>query len=101
VGLWALSGGLSTTYLIRLQSAVVDLVPDARRGTVMGRLSTCLTSSQGVAIVGAGLLAEGVGPAPAMAVSGALATLSALGGAMVWRAAPSNRVTRGRTSSSL
>jgi MFS family permease len=100
VGLWALSGGLSTTYLIRLQAAVVDLVPDARRGTVMGRLSTCLTSSQGVAIVGAGVLAEGVGPAPAMAVSGALATLSALGGAMVWRAAPSDRVTRGRTSSS-
>lgn len=93
VGLWALSGGLSTTYLIRLQAAVVDLVPDARRGTVMGRLSTCLTSSQGVAIVGAGVLAEGVGPAPAVAVSGALATLSALGGAMVWRAAANDRVT--------
>jgi MFS family permease len=85
-GFWALSGGLSTVYLIRLQAAVADLVPDARRGTVMGRLSTCLYSSQGVAIVGAGVLAEQVGPATAVAVSGALATLTALSAAAVWRA---------------
>lgn len=85
-GFWALSGGLSTVYLIRLQAAVVDLIPDDRRGTVMGRLSTCLYSSQGVAIVGAGLLAEHVGPAPAIALSGALATLTALAATAVWRA---------------
>jgi len=85
-GVWALSGGLSTGYLIRLQAAVADLVPDARRGTVMGRLSTCLYSSQGVAIVGAGVLAEQVGPATAVAVSCALATLTALSAAAVWRA---------------
>jgi MFS family permease len=84
-GFWAVSGGLSTVYLIRLQSAVVDLIPDDRRGTVMGRLSTCLYSSQGVAIVGAGLLAEQVGPEVAIAVSGSLATVTALTAAAVWR----------------
>jgi MFS family permease len=84
-GFWAVSGGLSTVYLIRLQAAVVDLIPDDRRGTVMGRLSTCLYSSQGVAIVGAGLLAEQVGPPVAIAVSGSLATLTALVAAAVWR----------------
>lgn len=86
VGCWAVSGGLSTVYLIRLQAAVVDLIPDERRGTVMGRLSTCLYSSQGIAIVGAGLLAEQIGPAVAIAVSGALATLTAVSAAAVWRA---------------
>lgn len=85
-GCWALSGGLSTVYLIRLQAAVVDLIPDDRRGTVMGRLGTCLYSSQGVAIVGAGLLAEQAGPATAVAISGGLATLTALSAAAVWRA---------------
>ena len=84
-GFWAVSGGLSTVYLIRLQAAVVDLIPDDRRGTVMGRLSTCLYSSQGVAIVGAGLLAEQVGPEVAIAVSGSLATVTALTAAAVWR----------------
>ena len=84
-GFWAVSGGLSTVYLIRLQAAVVDLVPDERRGTAMGRLSTCLYSSQGMAIVGAGLLAEQVGPEVAIAVSGSLATVTALTAAAVWR----------------
>jgi MFS family permease len=86
VTLWALSGGLSTVYLIRLQAAVVGLIPDDRRGTVLGRLSTCLYSAQGVAIVAAGLLAERTGPVTAVAVSGALATLTALAATATWRA---------------
>ncbi|MEC3977003.1 MFS transporter [Amycolatopsis sp. H20-H5] len=87
--LWAASGAFATLYLIRLQAVVVAVVPDARRGTVMGRLSTCLYTSQGVAIVSAGVLAEGVGPVRAVAAAGALASVLALAGGFVWRAAKS------------
>ncbi|HEV7650935.1 MAG TPA: MFS transporter [Actinophytocola sp.] len=85
--LWALTGALSTVYLIRLQAVVVDLVPDARRGTVMGRVTTVLHTSQGVAIVAAGLVAESLGPVPTVALSGGLASGCAVAAGLVLRAA--------------
>ncbi|HWD05825.1 MAG TPA: MFS transporter [Amycolatopsis sp.] len=81
---WAVSGALSTCYLVRLQPVVLAIVPDNRRGTVMGRLSTCIITSQGLAIVVAGVVADRIGPAPTVAVSGALASAVALGAAFVW-----------------
>jgi diguanylate cyclase (GGDEF)-like protein len=86
-GLWAVSGALSTIYLIRLQAVVVELVSDARRGTTMGRLSTCLYSSQGIAILGAGVVAERLDPVYVVAASGAVASLSAVAAGFVWWAA--------------
>ncbi|WP_370934584.1 MFS transporter [Amycolatopsis sp. cg13] len=83
--LWAVSGALSTIYLVRLQSVVVAIVPDSRRGTVMGRLSTCIYTSQGVAIVAAGLAADRVGPVVTVAASGAAASVLAIGAAVVWK----------------
>ncbi|SEP54074.1 MFS transporter [Amycolatopsis saalfeldensis] len=90
--LWAVSGVLSTMYLIRLQAVVAEIVPDARRGTVMGRLSTCLYTSQGVAIVGAGLAADRVGPVITVAASGATASVLAAGAMIVWKGARPRQV---------
>ncbi|GAA3588429.1 MFS transporter [Amycolatopsis ultiminotia] len=84
---WAVSGVFSTIYLVRLQALVAEIVPDARRGTVMGRLGTCLYTAQGVAMVGAGLAADRVGPATTVAASGAAASVVAVGAAIVWRGA--------------
>lgn len=81
---WAVSGALSTYYLVRLQPVVLAIVPDNRRGTIMGRLSTCIITSQGVAIVVAGVVADRIGPVPTVAASGALASVVALGAAFVW-----------------
>lgn len=72
-GLWALSGLSSTVFLVRIQEMVVDVVPDHRRGGVLGRLATCLYCSQGVAILGGGLVAEVFGPFRAVAAAGVTA----------------------------
>ena len=89
--LWAVSGALSTAYLIQTQALVVTLVPDHRRGRVMGRIATCLYTSQGLAIVAGGLAAEAVGPFRAVAGAGLLGTVIALCVGVWWR-----RVARSR-----
>nr|WP_042178986.1 MFS transporter [Kibdelosporangium sp. MJ126-NF4] len=87
--LWAFSGAASTIFLIRLQAHVVEVVPDSRRGTVMGRISTTLQTSQGVAILGGGALAEVAGPFVAVAAAGALSVAAVVLVAVVWgRARP-------------
>ncbi|GAA1034293.1 MULTISPECIES: MFS transporter [Amycolatopsis] len=90
--LWAVSGALSTVYLIRLQGVVAEIVPDSKRGTVMGRMSTCLQTSQGAAIVVAGLAADQVGPVATVAASGLTASVLALGAAIVWKGARPRQV---------
>jgi diguanylate cyclase (GGDEF)-like protein len=83
--LWALSGALSTMLLVQIQELVVQQVPDARRGGVMGRLSTTLYSSQGLAILGGGVVAQAFDAYRAVALSGMLAiVLAGLVGAAVW-----------------
>ncbi len=84
--LWAVSGVFSTIYLVQIQEMVVDLVPDHRRGGVMGRLATCLYCSQGIAILGGGLVAEAFGPFRAVALAGVLAVVLAgvIGGCGGW-----------------
>ncbi|MGH3761023.1 MFS transporter [Actinophytocola sp.] len=85
--LWALSGVFSTIYLVQLQEMVVDLVPDHRRGGVLGRLATCLYCSQGIAILGGGLAAEVYGPFRAVAVAGVVAIgLAGVIGVLWWLA---------------
>lgn len=88
---WAVSGLFSTIYLVRIQELVVDLVPDHRRGGVMGRLATCLYCSQGVAILGGGLFAEVFGPFRAVAVAGLCAVGLAVVVGVVWWWARSRR----------
>jgi MFS family permease len=91
IALWALSGALSTAYLIHCQAMVVTLVPDHRRGRVMGRLATCLYASSGLAIVGGGVAAEVSGPFRSVAAAGLLGTVIALCVGVWWR-----RVARSR-----
>ncbi|MFE5564731.1 MFS transporter [Amycolatopsis japonica] len=89
--LWAASGAVSTAFLIQVQTVVVDLVPDARRGGVMGRMSTCLQCSQGVAILGGGLAAQQFGPFRAVAAAGAVAIGVAAGVGVLWALTRSRR----------
>jgi MFS family permease len=89
--LWAVSGAMSTAYLIQTQAVVVELVPDHRRGAVMGRIATCLYASQGLAIVAGGLAAEATRPFRAVAGAGLLGIVLALCVGAWWR-----RVARSR-----
>jgi diguanylate cyclase (GGDEF)-like protein len=83
-GLWALSGVVSTIFLVRLMPHIAATVPDERRGTVMGRLSTCLQTSQGLAILGGGVLAERVNSFVAVAAAGGLSVLMVAVTALIW-----------------
>lgn len=91
---WALSGVFSTIFLVRLQEMVIDRVPDRRRGGVLGRLSSCLYASQGVAILAGGLAADAIGPFRAVAVAGvvAMALAAAIGGVWWWARSRHERV---------
>nr|WP_198151650.1 MFS transporter [Kibdelosporangium sp. MJ126-NF4]CEL17627.1 hypothetical protein [Kibdelosporangium sp. MJ126-NF4]CTQ91145.1 hypothetical protein [Kibdelosporangium sp. MJ126-NF4] len=90
--LWAMSGTASTVYLVRLLAHLAKVVPDHRRGTVMGRVSTCLQTSQGLAILAGGALAEVTSPFVAVAISGAVSVLLVSSMALIWsRARPGER----------
>jgi MFS family permease len=91
IALWGLSGVFSTTYLIVVQAIVVDLVPDHRRGRVLGRISTYLYTSQGLAILAGGFAAETTGPFRAVAEAGLLGIVLVLCVGGWWR-----RVARSR-----
>ncbi|WP_460401605.1 MFS transporter [Actinophytocola sediminis] len=94
VAAWALSGVFSTIFLVRLQEMVIDRVPDARRGGVLGRLSSCLYASQGVAILAGGIAADAIGPFRAVAVAGLVAMVfaAAIGGVWWWARSRHERV---------
>lgn len=85
VVLWAASGALSSAYLIHAQTLVTASVPDHRRGRVLGRLATCLSASQGVAILLGGAVTELVGPFRAVALAGGVAAALAAGVGMFGR----------------
>ncbi|MGK4593946.1 MFS transporter [Amycolatopsis sp. w19] len=92
ITLWALSGVFSTIYLIRLQPMIVAVVPDSRRGAVMGRFSTTVYAGQGVAILGGGAVAELIGPKYTVAVAGVLATVLVVAVGAAWKMARPRRV---------
>ncbi|MFD1044195.1 MFS transporter, partial [Kibdelosporangium lantanae] len=59
--LWAVSGVFSTIFLLRMQQYVAAVVPNSRRGTVLGRLNACILTSQGVAFAAGGVFADWLG----------------------------------------
>jgi MFS family permease len=93
VVLWAVSGACSTAYVILAQASFTRQVPDHCRGSATGLVSTGLLTSQGVAMLGGGALADVTSPAMAIAGAGAAgAVLAGVVGAS-WRssrAAPSD-----------
>lgn len=87
VVLWALSGACTTAYLILAQASFVLAVPDDRRGAASGLVGAGVLSSQGVAVLGAGLLADAAGPVTAVVASGTVGVvLTGLAGLPLLRA---------------
>lgn len=88
--LWALSGVLSTTYLMQAQACFVRATPDAVRGRAIGVAASGIIAAQGVAVLAGGLLADVTSTSTAIAVSGAAGSFLAIGGAVAWRLAGSD-----------
>ena len=70
--------GLGFAYLLGVQQAFLDSLPDRLRGQAFGLSSTGTMTGQGFIPPLAGVLAAASGAGPAMAVAGALTVLAAL-----------------------
>ncbi|HWD81427.1 MAG TPA: MFS transporter, partial [Kribbella sp.] len=81
--LWAVSGAASA-YHLPTSAAFVQSVPDHRRGQAFGVAGTALKGSQGLGILLAGVLADPIGPARALAVMGAAGALVAAAAGAAW-----------------
>lgn len=85
IAAWSLTGLLSTVYLMRAQASFVRVTQEPVRGRAIGVAGTGIIASQGLAVLGGGLLAELWDPAIAITVSAAVGIALALVGAMAWR----------------
>lgn len=81
--LWALAGA-GTAYQLAANAAFVLIVPNASRGLAFGLVQSGMQAVQGLAIAGAGALADVVGPERVVALSGAVGLVAATGLAMAW-----------------
>jgi hypothetical protein len=70
---WVLSGALAA-YQLEVLTEIVQLIPDAVRGRSMGICSAVLLGAQGIGIAVFGAVAQGLGPAGAVGIAGALGT---------------------------
>jgi MFS family permease len=84
LALWALSGMLSTAYLLQTQASFVRATPDAGRGRAIGVAASGIIAAQGAAVLVGGLLADAWSPATAVAVAGGVGAVLSLGGAVAW-----------------
>ncbi len=87
VGLWALTGACSTAYLVQTQASFVRATPTELRGQAIGVASAGIVAAQGIALLVAAPVAEAIGPAGAVALSGAVGVLVAALAALAWSAA--------------
>lgn len=94
VGLWFLSG-VASAYNLITNATFVQNVPDHSRGQAFGLAQAALRVSQGIAIVGSGLLAQVVRPALVVALAAGLGVILALSAATAWYRAVSPSVTHG------
>jgi predicted MFS family arabinose efflux permease len=65
-------GGLGWAWVIALNAAFVRAVPSAYRGRAFGVAVSGLYGAQGLGVLGAGLLAEGLAPSGVVVLCGAL-----------------------------
>jgi len=83
VALWFASG-LASAYFTTANSELTLLVPDAQRGQVNGLVGTACRVSQGLGVLTAGVAADVVQPAVAIATAGAVGAVYAAVVAAGW-----------------
>jgi MFS family permease len=82
--LLALSGMLATGYNIQGTTSFMRRLPPGQRAQGAGMNSTGLITVQGLGVAAAGVLAQAIGPAHAIAVSGLVGALLAIPIALGW-----------------
>jgi MFS family permease len=95
--LWAVSGMLSTAYLLQTQASFVRATPPVGRGRAIGVAASGIIAAQGAAVLIGGVLADLWDPATAIAVAGAVGVLLSSGVAVAWHRANRRSETAGTT----
>src|SRR5882757_291817 len=85
--LWGISGLFSSACLVQAQASFVRATPDELRGRAIGVAASGLIAAQGIAILLAGVLAEGIGAVPTVGLTGLAGALVAGVLALRWRRA--------------
>jgi MFS family permease len=85
--LFAVSGMLSTAYLLQTQASFVRATPDGGRGRAIGVAASGIIAAQGAAVLIGGLLADLWDPATAVAAAGVLGAVLSAVGAVAWHRA--------------
>jgi MFS family permease len=85
MALFAVMGGLVTACIIQAVAAFTLAVPAGQRSQASGLISSGLLTAQGLGALGAGLLADWIGPVATVATAGALGTIAAIPVAQAWR----------------
>ncbi|WP_279581715.1 MFS transporter [Fodinicola feengrottensis] len=91
MALFAMSGMLATAYNIQGTASFMRRLPDAQRAQGAGLLSSGLITAQGLGALGAGVLADRLGPAPTVALAGLVGALVAIPIAIGWHRVAKNR----------
>ncbi|GAB3412951.1 MFS transporter [Flindersiella endophytica] len=86
VGMWALSGVLSSHVMLAI-AEFTRAVPDHQRGQAIGLASAGLATAQGLGVLLAGSLAEWLSPSLTVALCGAAGTACAVWCGLAWRRA--------------
>ncbi|MFD0746552.1 MFS transporter [Phytohabitans flavus] len=81
---FAVGGALWAIQVVMLSANLVELLPDSHRAQGMGVAASMNRTAMGVGAGLAGLLAEAVGPVPAIGVAGVAATLLAVVPGALW-----------------
>lgn len=76
--------GLALYYWIPLAAEFTQTVPDSMRGQAVGLLTTTMRVTQGVAILGFGLIAQNAPSSAVIAVSGTIGTIMVIGLSVAW-----------------
>ena len=95
--LWALAGA-GTAYQLAANAAFVLIVPAESRGLAFGLVQSGMQAVQGLAIAGAGALADVFGPERVVALSGAVGLVVAAGLAIAWSRMAGDIIARMRES---
>ncbi|MCU1664254.1 MAG: major facilitator superfamily protein [Pseudonocardia sp.] len=85
--LWAVSGMLSTAYLLQTQASFVRATSVVGRGRAIGVAASGIIAAQGMAVLIGGVLADEWDPSTAIAVAGAVGALLSVGAAVAWHRA--------------
>jgi MFS family permease len=72
LALWVLLGVLAA-YQVQAAASFVGLLPDERRGRVLGLVSSGMVAGQGLGIIGFGVIGQHVSAASAIAIAGLIA----------------------------